>query len=284
MKNRFNIKDELNDQIELAIQLLLLMLGAYIFILAENQRLWKIPILFVGLVIWFLTRKKTKHPILWIVFFMLLVLDLYVSYFWVANHHFLLIFMVLTVLFYSYHKRSDVLLKNIQMLLFVVLIASAMQKLTSSQFMNGNFYYYMINRGSMFSVFINVLPESFDVVKSNSESITTLYDSNPNNGKKIILKDVFSNLGLISITFAWITVAVEFIVAIAILWKPRSTWTHLIFIMMIFTILCARLETGFIALLALCGLFLCSNAKLKLLYIVIVMGCISLVVTKIGYH
>jgi hypothetical protein len=136
----------------------------------------------------------------------------------------------------------------------------------------------------MFSVFINVLPESFDVVKSNSESITTLYDSNPNNGKKIILKDVFSNLGLISITFAWITVAVEFIVAIAILWKPRSTWTHLIFIMMIFTILCARLETGFIALLALCGLFLCSNAKLKLLYIVIVMGCISLVVTKIGYH
>tara|TARA_B100000809_G_scaffold111697_1_gene110241 strand:+ start:795 stop:1649 length:855 start_codon:yes stop_codon:yes gene_type:complete len=284
VKNWFNINDKLNDHIELAIQLLLLMLGVYIFILAENQRLWKIPVLFVGLLIWFLTRKKTKHPILWIVFFMLLVLDLYVSYFWVANHHFLLIFMVLTVLFYSYHKRSDVLLKNIQMLLVVVLIASAMQKLMSNQFMDGNFYYYMISRGSMFSVFINVLPESFDVIKSNSESITTLYDSNPNNGKNIILKDVFSNLGLISIAFAWITVAVEFMVAIAILWKPRSTWTHLIFIMMIFTILCARLETGFIALLAICGLFLCSNAKLRSLYIVIVMGCISLVVTKIGYH
>jgi len=274
-----NIKYKLKDNIDLATQLLIIILGTYIFILSEDQRLWKTPVLFVGLLIWFLTRKEKKHPILWITFLVMLVLDLYNTYFWVANHHFMLILMVLSVISYKYHKRDDVLFKNIQMLLFVVITASVIQKLMSSQFMNGDFYYYMINRGSLFSIFLNILPESLEVVKSNSESITSLYDSNPNTGANIILKDTFANLGLISVIFAWIIIGVESLVAIAVLCKPTSTWSHLIFTMMILLILCARLETGFAALLAICGIFLCSNLKLRLLYIIIVIGCVSLVVT-----
>ena len=279
-----DVKDQLSDKIELATKLLLLMLGAYVFIMAENERLFKIPVLFVGLLIWFLVRKKTKHPIIWIVFFVLLVLDLCFSYFWVANHHFMLMFMVLAIIVFNYHKRHDILLKNMQVLLFVVVITSVMQKLMSNQFMNGNFYYYMINRGSIFGVFFNFLPESLEVAKSNSENISTLYDLNPNNAKSIVLKDVFSNLGLISVIFAWVTVVLEFIVAIAILWKPRSTWTHLFLIAMILGILSTRFETGFMALLAICGVFLCSNLKLRLLYTLIVIGCIVMMITKLGYH
>jgi hypothetical protein len=279
-----DVKDQLSDKIELATKLLLLMLGAYVFIMAENERLFKIPVLFVGLLIWFLVRKKTKHPIIWIVFFVLLVLDLCFSYFWVANHHFMLMFMVLAIIVFNYHKRHDILLKNMQVLLFVVVITSVMQKLMSNQFMNGNFYYYMINRGSIFGVFFNFLPESLEVAKSNSENISTLYDLNPNNAKSIVLKDVFSNLGLISVIFAWTSVVLEFIVAIAILWKPRSTWTHLFLIAMILGILSTRFETGFMALLAICGVFLCSNLKLRLLYTLIVIGCIVMMITKLGYH
>jgi len=284
VKYWISIKNKLKDNIELAMQLLLLMLSVYTFILAENERIWKMPVLFIGLLIWLFTRKKSKHPIHWIVFFMLLLIDLYYSYFWVANHHFMLIFMVLVVIFYSYHKRSDVLLKNIQLLLFIVVIASVIQKLMSSQFMSGEFYYYMINRGSLFRNFIDVLPDGLEVVKSNSESISALYESNPNNGENIVVKDVFSNLGKISYIFAWGIMVLEFIVAIGVIWKPRSTWTHLLFSIMILSILCARLETGFAALLAICGVFLCRNINLRLLYIIIVLGCFSLVVTKIGYH
>jgi hypothetical protein len=252
--------------------------------MAENERLFKIPVLFVGLLIWFLVRKKTKYPIIWIVFFVLLVLDLCFSYFWVANHHFMLMFMVLSIIVFNYHKRHDILLKNMQVLLFIVVITSVMQKLMSNQFMNGNFYYYMINRGSIFGVFFNFLPDSLEVAKSNSENISTLYDLNPNNAKSIVLKDVFSNLGLISVIFAWVTVVLEFIVAIAILCKPRSTWTHLFLIVMILGILCTRFETGFMVLLAICGIFLCNNLKLRLLYTLIVIGCIVMMITKLGYH
>lgn len=170
------------------------------------------------------------------------------------------------------------------MLLVIVVLISVVQKLMSSQFMSGDFYYYMINRGVLFRHFINFFPESLEVVKSNKLALLELYGTDPNLSEQIILKDVISNLKTISPIYAWVTVVVEFLVAVALLWKPRSTWTHLFFIAMILGILCARFETGFMGLLAICGVFLCNNLKLRLLYVVIIMACITFIITKIGYH
>ncbi len=279
-----DIKDKLKNHTELAIQLLLLMLAAYIFIMAEKHSLRKTPVFFVGLLIWFFFRTKTKHPIIWLVLFTLLVFDLFHLYFRVANHHFMLTFVVLSVIFYMYHKRTDILQKNIQILLVVVVLASAFQKLMSNQFMSGDFYYYLMNRAFVFDVFHTFFPEILELAKSNSESILAVQDTDPNGTQSIVLKDIFPNLGFICLIYAWSTVAIEFIVAIAILWKPRNKWTHLLFVAMIFGILCTRLEVGFMALLSICGVFLCSNLKLRLLYVMIAIGCITLMVTKIGYH
>ena len=279
-----DIKEKLKNNIGLAMQLLLLVLGIYLFIMADKHSLWKIPMIFVGLFILFFLRNKTKHPLIWIVFFILLIFDLYHYYFRVANHHFVLTFMVLSVILYYYHHRKEILLKNIQMLLVIVLMASAVQKLLSSQFMSGEFYYYLMNRGYLFNTFFTFFPESLEVVKSNTESILALQDTDPNLSQSIVLHDVFSDLGFFSLVYAWITVVLEFIVAIALLWKPKSMWTHLLFTTLIIGILCARLETGFIALLAICGLFLCSNLKLRLLYVLIAIGSVTLIVTKIGFH
>ncbi|WP_178988267.1 hypothetical protein [Winogradskyella schleiferi] len=278
------IKDKLNDPIKVALQLLLIVLGIYVFIMAEKYRTGKIPVLFFGLLIWYFFYNKIKHPIIWIGFFALLLFDFYHFYFRVANHHFMLMFMVLPIIFYSYHQRKDILLKNIQVLLGIVVLASVMHKLMSRQFMSGDFYYYMMNRGFIFNNFLNFFPESLEVTKSNKESIIALYDLDPNGGQRIVLNNMFPNIGKISLIFAWVTVALECLVALAILWKPRSTWAHLLLTTMIIGILCARLETGFMALLAISGIFLCKNMKLRLLYVMIVMGCITLVVTKLGYH
>jgi len=278
------IKEKLNNHIELASQLLLLMLGIYISIMSEKYGIWKTPVLFLGLFCWFFFRHKTKHPIIWMVFSALLVFDLYLMYLRVANHHFVLTFMTLSVLCYRYHKRSDILLKNTQILLVIVILASVLQKLISNQFISGNFYYYMLNRGFLFDPFLGFFSEISEVTKSNTESLIALQATDPNIGESIVLKDVFPNLGVISQVFAMLTIAMEFIVAIAILWKPKSRWTHLLFIMMIIGILCTRLETGFMALLAISGLFLCNNIKLRLLYAIIAMFCVVLVVTKLGYH
>ena len=279
-----DIKDKLSNHVELATQLLLIMLGAYIFIMAEKLSLYKSPFIFIGLLSWLFFRKKTKHPIIWLVLLALLVFDLYQFYFRVANHHFMLTFVVLSVIFYLYHKRVDIFQKNIQMLLVVVILASALQKLMSSQFMSGDLYYYMMNRAFIFDAFHKFFPESLEIAKSNSETILALQATDPNNTKSIVLNDVFLNLSSMSLVYAWSTVAIEFIVAIAILWKPRSTWTHLFFIAMIIGILCTRLEMGFMGLLTICGIFLCSNLKLRFLYVLIAIVCITLIIARAGFH
>lgn len=278
------IKNKWNNHIGFTIHVLLLLLGVYIFLIVEDHYLWKVPVIFVGLLSWFLLGQKTKHPIIWITFFILLLIDLFHSYFWVANHHFMMLLMVLSVILYMYHNRKDFLLKNIQLLLVVVVMTSTFQKLTSSQFMSGDFYYFMINSGSLFRFFINFFPESLEVVHANRESLSTLRATNPNLAQSIVFKDVVPDLGTISLVYAWITIAIEFLVAFSVLLKPKNVLTHLLLVVMIIGILCARFETGFMGLLAICGLFLCDNLKLRFLYAAIIVACVALMITKIGYH
>lgn len=267
----------------LALKLLLVFLGIYVFFMAEKHSILKTPIIFIGLLSWFFFRQKTKHPLIWIILALLLIFDLCFFYFRVANHHFLLTFVVLSIVLYYYHQRVSILLKNIQMLLFIVVVASAFQKLCSSQFMSGEFYYYLLNRGFAFDLFHPLFPDVLEIAKDNSKRILELQNTDPNLRQQIVIEDVIPNLEGITLIYVWITVIVEFIVALALLLKPRSTWTHLLFITMIVGIICTRLEMGFMTLLAICGLLLCDNQKLKLVYVLIVMGCITLMVTKIGY-
>lgn len=284
MKYWIAIKNNRNQPISAAIQLLLLVSAIYIFFMGENLRLYKVFILFLGLIAWFFSQNKIKSKSIWIVILALLVLDLFNSYFWVANHHFVLLFMVLSVIFYNYSNNKKNLLDHIKWIVVIVVIFSAIQKLMSSEFMSGEFYYQVINRGFVFRRILNLFPESVAVIESNAELISNLHATDPNLGEGIVLKQVIPQAALISTLFAWITVFVEFFVAIALFLRPKNTWTHVFFILMILGILSIRLETGFMALLAICGVFLCKNEKLRLVHIALVLGCITLIVTKIGYH
>ncbi len=278
------IKEKLEHPTELANQLLLIVLGAYAFIMADQNIRWKVPLLFVGLLTWLFLRHKTKHPIIWIVLLTLLFSDLYNLYFRVANHHFMLTFMVLSIISYTYHNRNDVLFKNIQLLLVIVVMTSAFQKVFSSQFMSGDFYYYLLSRGYIFDLILNNFPEYLEIIEINNKNILALQETDPNLRQSIVLKDSLKNISLICQIYAWITILIEFLVALAILFKPKSIWTHLLLIVLIIGILCARLEVGFMSLLAISGLYLCGNVKLRLFYTMIALGCLTFIIAKIGYH
>ncbi|PYE79986.1 hypothetical protein DFQ11_10810 [Winogradskyella epiphytica] len=284
MSYLLNIKSKLKDSSALAIQLLLLILGSYCFIMVEENRKWKALILLIGGISYFLSRNRKNHPIIWITLFALLLEDLIHDYFWLANHHFLLTFMVLSVIAFHYHKRGDYLFKNIQILLVIVVITSVFQKLMSRQFISGDFYYFMINQGALFRKFINFFPESVEIIKSNSANLTNFQATNPNEHQSLIIRDIFPKVNFYSQIFVWLTIIIESAVAIAILFKPKSVWSHLILAMMIIGILATRFETGFMALLAICGVFLCNNIYLKVVYTLISVSCFVLIVTRIGYH
>lgn len=284
MKYWIHIKAKLKDKSLLATQLLLAVIGVYTITMGQKNREWKVPILFIGLLFWFFLRKRIKHPIIWIVSFGLLSVDLYFSYFSAANHHFMLMFMTLSVILYSYHQRHEILEKNIQLLVVIVLLGSVLQKLMSTQFMEGDFFYYMLNRGYLFKNFHDFFPNALEIASNNRKNVLAFQATDPNLRESIVLENIFPNLGLFSLIFAWGTVALESVVGIAILLKPRSKATHLLFIVMIVGVLLTNLETGFMALLAICGIFLCRNIYLRFLYVLICMACITLIITKIGFH
>ncbi|WP_299101705.1 hypothetical protein [uncultured Winogradskyella sp.] len=284
MKYWQNIKERLENHWQLTEQLLMLFAFIYIVVLANDFKIWKLCILFSGFLVWFLIGKNAKHPISWIVILLLLIIDLVGSYFWVANHHFLLLFVVLSMVFYGYHQSNVILYKNVQALLIIVLCASVIHKLFSYQFISGNFYYHSINQGTIFKSLFYFFPDSLEIANSNAESIKELNETDPNLLGKIKLVDVFPNLRIITIVFAWMTIIVEFLAAVALLSKPKSKWTHLVLIAMILGILFTKLETGFMSLLSICGLLLCNHLKLKIVYLIVAIACLTMIITKIGYH
>lgn len=284
MKYWEDIKKTLSDPFGHATQLLLLLLGVYTLILAQENRRWKIPVLAIGIFCWFFYKMKEKRQFVWITLFVLLVIDLVHDYFWVANHHFMLLFLVFSVILYNFHQRGAILFTNVKMILGLVILASVVQKVTSSQFMSGQFYYVMINQGSLFRQFINFFPDYLSIVRTNAKAISAFQASDPNVVQNIVLIDLFPKLPIFSKFFAWFTVVFEFIVAMAILLKPKAIGTHLVLIGLISGILLTRLETGFMGMLAICGVFLCPHLKLRLLYVLLFMACLILIVTKIGYH
>lgn len=278
------IKDKLANPIAISSLLLLTMVISYCVIMAEAHWQWKLPVICIGIFSWFVFRNSIKHPIIWLTLLTLLIIDLYYNYFRVANHHFMLVLVVIAVISYNYHQRSAILIKNIQLLLVVVIVTSVVQKLISPQFISGDFYYYMMNRGFLFKYFMDILPQSTEISNANAEMLSSLKTSDPNLGQTVIFKDVIPNLGLVSHVFAWTTIAMELLVATALLLKPKSNWTHLMLGLMIFGILCTRIETGFMGLLAICGLMLSKNRYLKWMYVTIISACILLVATRIGLH
>lgn len=264
--------------------MLLLVLLVYIIILTENQFYIKTAIVCLGLLSWFVLNNTMRKTLPWIVIITLLLVDLFYSYFWVANHHFMLMFMVFSMILLAFHKQQDIFIKNIQFLVVIVIMASVVQKVSSSQFIDGSFYYHALDVGGLFKNIINFFPESLDITQSNSDNINALYKSDPNLNESVVLKPIFNNLKFISVLFAWSTIIIEFIIAIILLWKPKTIFTHVLFIAMIVAVLITRLETGFMCLLAISGFFLCANKNLRFIYIAIILGCITLIITKVGYH
>ncbi|NRD20314.1 hypothetical protein HNV08_09670 [Winogradskyella eckloniae] len=279
-----HIKNSLKDPIKIAQFLLALFAVIYLVLLADDFFVFKIPILVGGLVFWIIDYKKRAFPVLWLTILVLLIIDVIGSYFWVANHHFLLCFMVLSMITFFYHKRSSILFVNIQTLVVIVLLLSVFQKLFSSQFISGNFYYHDINQGAMFRPLFYLFPDSLEIANQNVDNIKKLKESDPNLEHSIAVIDIVPNLRIMTVIYAWLTILVEAIVALFLIWKPRSTWTHLFLIIMICGILFTKLETGFMSLLAICGLFLCTSLKQKLIYIAILMVCILIIMAKMGYH
>lgn len=279
-----HIKEVIFDEKYLGLNLLFLFIVIYIIKTGGDHHKVKFFLLCFGLTFLILFVKKIKQPLLWYFFLIILIHDLISDYFVRANHHFFLIYLIVLTIIYLHNQHLENFVTNIKLLLVIVLFFSGIQKLLSPQFISGDFYYYMINTGKFFKPIFYFSQETNDIIASNKAQILELKRSEPNSYESIYFENVYPNLNVISRVYAWVSIIIELAGAVMILWKPKNLITHILFIMIILGVFLTRLESGFLALLAISGVWLTDSLKIRAIYVAMTILFFALIITNLGFY
>jgi hypothetical protein len=278
------IKEILTDKSALGINLLFIFLLVYIISTGNDHRNIKLPTLIIGISLIIFYVNNLRQPLLWYIFLVILLFDLIGGYYVRANHHFLLIYVTLVVIIYLHNDRIELFTTNVKFLLVIVLMFSGIQKLFSPQFISGDFTYYMINTGRFFKPILYFNQDMNDIIFNNNQQLLEFKRTEPNGMGSTTFNNVIPNMDVVSRLFAWMTISVEIIAGLLLLWKPKNIGTHLFFILLILGIFFTRLENGFLALLATSGIWLTDNIRIKALYAFLSVVFLSLIITGIGFY
>ncbi|MEO6347626.1 MAG: hypothetical protein ABIO60_06920 [Aquaticitalea sp.] len=277
-------KPVLETKIKLGIKLLFLFLVVYLLSTGLGHPRIKIPLLCIVFFLVVFYVKSINQTMVWYLFLTVLIFDLMSDYFVRANHHFLMIYMTILVIIFLKNGLQQDFITNIKLLVFIILLFSALQKLLSPQFISGDFYYYMFNTGNFFKPSLRFNPEMNDIVAQNNALILELGKTDPNILKNITLQNIVPNIANFSRIFAWLTVIIEFLTGILILWKPKNNLIHIVFIILILGIFLMRMENGFLCLLTISGVWLSENLKTRFVYVAMTLLFLSFIVNQIGFY
>lgn len=278
------IKQVLSDKTALGLHLFFIVMVVYLAITSVDHRNIKVFLLCGALFLIVFFVKKITQPLLWYIFLAILLSDLACDYFVRANHHFLLIYITGVVIVFLHNSRLELFIANIKYLVVIVLFFSGIQKVISPEFITGDLYYYMINTGGFFKPILYYNPQMVDTIISNKEIIAELGTTDPNLLKTATLKPILPHLEVFSFILSWMTIIMELLAAVLILWKPKHIISHIVFILLIMGIFFTRFENGFLSLLAISGVWLSDSLKTRIVYTILAIISLSFVLTKIGFH
>ncbi len=244
---------------------------------------FKIIIAIIIIVTLLINKKKQIVICFWIVFMTLLSIELVTNYFYVANHHFLLLYITIITIVYLFQLIDfKSFLNSLKTIIVIVIGIAAIQKLISPEFISGEYYYYMFNTGRIFRPFIMDQTEMSTLISQNWEFIESLKSTHPKESNSVVINNVFPGVRNTAIYFSWATIILEAIVAITLFVKPKSSLTHTLFIVLIVGVCLVRLETGFLSILAISGYILTDSLKFKLVYLTLITLFIGLILSGIG--
>lgn len=275
---------ESTDKVREFYKLFVLFIAAYAVGRSPENVLFKLPFVLLALEVIITKRDFLHNTLFWAAITGLLLVDLYFGYLTVANHHFLLVYLALVALADVRLKPGESFLeKNIKLLLFITLLFSGLQKLFSPTFLSGDYYYYVLNTGGFFKPLLGYMPEAEATISHNRELIQALNESAPKAGEAIVFKPAFAHTYTLSLIISWGTVLLELAAAVALLLKPKGRLTHLLLLALIASIFFMRLETGFLSILCILGIFLTPSSRLVILYKILLILFIGLMLSNLGY-
>jgi hypothetical protein len=270
--------------IELAIQLFL---GFVILFLVRYQTTGIVVNLLFLLAIaaqFILLKKPQKSIGFWFSLSLFFSYKLLTTYFQAANHLFIALYLSLAFLvFFITQQNAGILRKNIQLILGLALLFSGIQKIVSSDYYSGAYFYYMLQRGD-FLWPLKHLSASFQEITSYNmmvlESSRSIY---PGGATFEALKTPFSGAKTMSYYLSVVSIALELGAGIAILIKPKSLITHLLVLATIWGVFFTRQEAGFLTLLTVMGLVLTEKKYFVWSYLATGIVFLSLILLGVGF-
>lgn len=268
------------SKIEITAKCFLLFLLLYS---TNLNALYLIAIIFLGLLMVLLEKNYFKDSRFWLLIICLFIPNFISQYYLLANHYFLMFYMLFVFIIGSYfYTENDKILKiNAKWILALMFGFAVIQKLLSEQFIQGQSIGFLIYTGQLFKLFFKLLTDS-DVIAYNSD-LLNVNTSELDNVKH--WKTPFPYVGIFSRYFAYATILVEIIFA-ALLFIKNKTVKNWFFIGFVFLLILTREENGFIALLCILLMMQLENEDksiFRTLYLFLFLLSISLIITRWGF-
>ncbi|MGC6480492.1 MAG: hypothetical protein ACON42_08950 [Flavobacteriaceae bacterium] len=169
-----------------------------------------------------------------------------------ANHHFLIFYLLLSKVFHIYFKLNEQQEAQVYKVYFsIIMLVAAIYKLQSSDLMNGSVYYYMWVNNMLFESVTPYVYESYSVLTAdNVNALEGLFQRNK--GSITLDKGPLDLLPFFKL-YTWTAVILELLVSF-LFWTPWTKMTHIIVLLFIFLVPLATTEFTFLSLVSLLAL------------------------------
>jgi hypothetical protein len=277
-------KDTLGSTYKLFLHGLLLLVLVYLFKQSVVLFWLKPTVLIIGFSVWLFNRNLAANPLFWSVWFLYFCITLGRNYYLVANHHFVVCYVLAAVILHQITnlKNESYLHFHVRFILLTILMFGALQKLLSPAYISGAFFQLEMDMNYFLQPLNFIVPEWPEITKSNKDLYKKLMATNPNEYSDIQLKYPIDHSILLAKSVGWIAIIMEAITGVAIFWKHQRILSHVLFIGTLGGIFFFRLETGFLTLLATMGLLLSPTPKISMVYITIILIFSVLMATELG--
>jgi hypothetical protein len=209
------------------------------------------------------------------------------NYLTVSNHHFLIFYLTIVFVFSLHFKpkeRGEFIEKQLVIIFGLVMLLSGLQKLTSSDFISGNFMGYLFYSGGLTKVLSNIDPIN-KFVSDNQKLLEQILEIDP------LQKNEFSfynynkdHIFWLKIT-SWLIILLELLIGVMAFVMPKHKLFYINSLIMMFGIAITRLETAFISILCIIMLIIIPPCFKRLKYSFMILFCfsLSLILIKMGF-
>jgi len=270
----FILKINTFSKIEITAKCLLLFLLLYS---TKLNALYLIAILFIVIITAIVRTDYFKDSKFWILTICLFIPNFIFQYYLVANHYFVMFYMLLVFLLasYFYSDTDNIIRINAKWILAFMMIFAVIHKLLSHQFISGESIGFLMYFGQLFKLFFELFHQNNEILADNSQAI---------NAGISTLSPTLPNLELFSKYFAYVTILVELIFAI-LLFVKNTAFKNWFFLGFLSLLILTREENGFIALLCILLMMQLKDQDsyiFRTLYLALYVLSVSLVIVGWG--